>query len=92
MSGSKSALDAEARYNRLVREDQISFMNKPGELLGDDSSSVEMIRDSVLAIVPPVGVHLGDADTVVPWTRTGLDYRANALVHPSEYGAPSCTT
>lgn len=85
--GSKSALDTECRHNRRVRDNHISFTNKPNDLPGDHLSPVKTIRDNFLVVVPPVGIHLGNADAIVPWTRVGRGCRLHTNAHPSEYGS-----
>lgn len=81
MLGSKSALEIEPRHNRLVREDQIPSANKPDELLGDYLPSRRPIH------VGELGVYLGYADAVVPWTRVDLGCYFHAHAHPSEHRA-----
>lgn len=87
MSASKFAFDTGCRHNRLVREYYISFPNIPDKLLGGHPPSVEIIRDSVHVVVPPVGVYLGYANPVVPGTRLDCNWRVHANAHPSKYGA-----
>jgi hypothetical protein len=87
MPGSKSTPDIDCRHNRLVRENHISFTNKPNELIGDHLSSMETIRDNLPAVVPPGGVDLGYADAVVPWTWLGLGCHVHTNAHPSKYGS-----